>query len=464
MREPPGCSKPASRQIKSYVSHDRQMRGLVIALALVLVLVIEAGFSPAQQAISADSTQPTHQGFTNIEAIIEHDFAHYDPNYVVARARYADRLKPLTARLVALQEQGKGMACSEQILIEARWLLEHTTDWARLDAQLGRLAQSLQSTDQAFATGQSPQDGAWGLCYEEWFLKLDATIDALNDLADRGEAPRYPLGFLQRIGSTGSLLTYLEGLLVSNIAETGIDQRDELGAVTGALSQMLFKDHLRRFIEVNVEGFVLASAYVEAYRGFLDSWQDPATGYWGAWYRSDGKLYKSADLSLSFHTISYRRGNVQRWPEIVDTTFAIKTFEYPYGWMHNDAYNHHNNYDVVKILRYGWPHMSDAQRQRARSELEAMLEWCLTGPMEPDELFATDPTFYSSRGNYYYYGVSFLDEIGYWDKSRQFWTYKDFPGAALLCHMIKAKLRSLDLNGPPAEAAMKKLEANCSAT
>jgi hypothetical protein len=373
-------------------------------------------------------------------------------------------MRPLTARLVALQEQGKAMACSEQILIEARWLLEHTRDLARLDAQLGKLAQSLQSTDQAFATEQSPRDGAWGSCYEEWFLKLDATIDALNDLADRGEAPRYTLGFLQRIGSARSLLTYLERLLVSNIAKTGVDQRDELGAVTGALSQLLFKDYLLRFIDEDADGIVPTSAYIDAYRGFLDSWQDPATGYWGAWYRSDGKLYKSADLSLTFHTISYRRGDVQRWPEIVDTTFAIKGFEYPFGWMHNRAYNHHNNYDVVKILRFGWPHMSDAQRQRARTELEAMIEWCLAGPMEPEELFATDPSFYSSRGNYYYYGVSFLDEIGYWDRSRRFWTDQDFPGAASLCHRIKARLISLNLTDPPSKAAMNKLEANCPPT
>ena len=117
------------------------------------------------------------------------------------------------------------MACSEQILIEARWLLEHTTDWTRLDAQLGKLAESLQNTDQNFATRQSPRDGAWGLCYDEWFLKFDATIDALNLLADHGEALHYPLVFLQRIGSPDSLVTYLKGLLVSDIAETGIDRR-----------------------------------------------------------------------------------------------------------------------------------------------------------------------------------------------------------------------------------------------
>jgi hypothetical protein len=107
--------------------------------------------------------------------------------------------------------------------------------------------------------------------------------------------------------------------------------------------------------------------------------------------------------------------------------------------------------------------MSDAQRARARAELTAMMEWCLTGPMQSDELFAVDPTFYGSPAEFYYYGVSFLDEIGYWDKSERFWTDQDFPGASSLCQTIKARLTSLNLHGPPANAAMKKLEANCPA-
>ncbi len=175
--------------------------------------------------LSAHLDQSARQELTTTEVIIEHDFARNDPSYIVTRTGYFDRLKQLTAQLVALQKQGKGMACSEQILIEARWLLEHTTDWTRLDAQLGKLAESLQNTDQNFATRQSPRDGAWGLCYDEWFLKLDATIDALNLLADHGEALHYPLLFLERIGSLDSLITYLKGLLVSDIAETGIDRR-----------------------------------------------------------------------------------------------------------------------------------------------------------------------------------------------------------------------------------------------
>jgi hypothetical protein len=65
--------------------------------------------------LSAHLDQPARQKLTNIEAIIEHDFARNDPSYIVTRTGYSETLKQLTAQLVALQKQGKGMACSEQV-------------------------------------------------------------------------------------------------------------------------------------------------------------------------------------------------------------------------------------------------------------------------------------------------------------------------------------------------------------
>lgn len=424
-------------------------------LALQVLLLAQPSLS------AADTDGHRHILLSDIQKMIEREFERNDPKYTATKSKFAKRLEVLTTQLVALENQGENMACSDQILIEARWLLDHTTDWARLDAALDRLTRSLRDTNQEAANQQSPEDGAWGRCYQEWFLKLDASIDPLDQLAAEGKAPRYPLAFLERVGTPASLIAYLDGLLVSDIAVSGVDRRDELGAVTGVLSQMVFKDDLRRLINQQRQGPVIDDAYVDAYRGFLDSWQDPETGYWGAWYKSQGKLYKSKDLSLTFHTISYRDGRVNYWPRIIDTTLAIKAYEYPYGWMHNGKYKHHNNYDVVKILRYGWPHLSEEQKARARIELTDMLEWCLKRPMEPDALFRIDPTFYSNRANYFYYGVSFLDEIGYWDKARRFWTDQDFPRAHALCHRIKVKLASLNLVAPLAKAAEEKLEASC---
>src|SRR3546814_5159268 len=87
-----------------------------------------------------------------------------------------------------------------------------------------------------------------------------------------------------------------------------------------------------------------------------------------------------------------------------------------------------------------------------------MLAWCLEPPMDPKAPFSVDSTFYSSPGDYYYYGVSFFDEIGYWDPTERFWTSENFPGALALCRRIKAQLLESRLDTPPARAALQKLE------
>lgn len=436
--------------------------------SILRLLVVVAGWSFASYDGLADEAGPANEtrisrgpSAAEIQEIIVRAFERRDPSYLEKRDANARRLAPLTEKLVALQEQGEDMGCSEQIMIETRWLLEQTTSWNRLEASMDRLKQSMKTTDQAFARKQSASDGAWGACYDEWFFKLDATVTALNDLADSGGTPDYPLSFLNRIRNIENLQIYLAGLLISDVVGTGIDQRDELGAVTGALSQMLFKDRLRRFVDPPAEGFAVDESFIAAYRRFVEMSQDRSTGYWGAWYRVGDHLHKSADLSITFHNISYLQGEVSYWQQIIDTTLAIKAFEYPYGWMKNGSYAHHNNYDVVKIFRYAWPNMTAEQRERTRAELAAMLAWCLQTPKDAKAPFAVDPTFYSSPGDYYYYGVSFFDEIGYWDPGRRFWTDQTFPEALDLCRFIKGRLAGSKLDSAPARSAMEKLERNC---
>lgn len=450
-------SVPSCRSDVSRPGHPRKPRAVAR-----WALAAAASWSLAPlQGLADETHQPLRPASAKIQEIVLRGFERRDPDYLQERDANAAKLAPLVERLVDLQEKGEDMACSEQIYIESRWLLEHTTNWERLGSRIDALEQSMETMDQGFAREQSAMDGAWGACYEEWFLKLDATITALNDLADREESPSYPLSFLSRITDPEVLRGYLDDLLISDVARTGIDQRDELGAVTGALSQLLFKEQLRRFVDEPAQGFSVDDEYVEAYRRFLEASQDPATGYWGAWYRDGDRLYRSADLSLTFHAISYSGGEVRLWPQIVDTTLAIKSFEYPYGWLKNGSYNHHNNYDVLKIFRYGWPRMTEEQREQARAELTAMLAWCLEPPMDPKAPFSVDATFYSSPGDYYYYGVSFFDEIGYWDPTERFWTSENFPGALALCRRIKAQLLESRLDTPPARAALQKLERNC---
>ena len=198
-------------------------------------------------------------------------------------------------------------------------------------------------------------------------------------------------------------------------------------------------------------------------RQFLDAWQDPVTGYWGAWYQVGDRLYRTIDLSITFHLISYLRGDVQYWPQIIETTFDIANEPYPYGWRYGLSSNNHNNYDVVKIFRYAWPHMTEDQRARAREAMREMLDWALDQSLQPDGSFAPDESFFSSVPSDYYFGVSFFDEIGYWSPKKRFWTDQAFQGAEANCRLIRGRFAALQLTGPIALSAKKKLEASCGA-
>jgi hypothetical protein len=120
--------------------------------------------------------------------------------------------------------------------------------------------------------------------------------------------------------------------------------------------------------------------------------------------------------------IQYRNGNVANWPLLVESTLAIKDLVYPAGWRPDSKtqYNNHNNYDLLTIFFYGWPHMNADQKRRARIEIAAMLEWCLTQSLREDGF---DPAG-GSAIDAYYFGVRFLDRAGFWDPDKRFWLHR----------------------------------------
>jgi len=401
----------------------------------------------------------THE---DISTLVHDDFVAYDAEYDNNVSIYTPKLTTLEDTLQTAQAHGNAMSCSEQIYVEAKWLLTQCSNWLKLEQELLRLENSLSTTDQNFADKQNPEDGSWGICYDTgWFFKVDAMMNAVNLMVQTDTAPEYPMTFLSPVGTPEKVVAYMRETVVSNISVTGVDNRQDLNAVSTVLSQMCFKSHLTTYFQTKVEGFDLTQEYIDAYRAYIDEWQDPETGYWGAWFQSGGTLHKSCDLSLTFHTISYLKGHVSLWPEIIDTTFAIKTDPYPYGWFHNDTFNNHNDYDLVKIFRYGWPHMSDSQKSEAVDNMNQMLDWCLNSSMTADGEFINDPTFYNSIGDVYYFGVSFLDEVGYFEKDKRFWTDQDFPDATDTCKKILASIERLGLTSDSADEAKQKLEPIC---
>lgn len=399
---------------------------------------------------------------TDFSALITEQFCAFDQNYVTQQESYAGKLAPLQDRLIAAQNAGNSMAASDQKMIESKWLLLYTADWNTLDAKLADFSKSLDNPDQSWAEKQVPSDGSWGPCYDQWFLKVDAMIDAVNTLADAGQAPEYPFLFMEPIATPDKMIAWLEDQKTSKIYADGLDRRDALGAVTATLSQMCFKSEIRDYFQTHVKGFDLTEDYITAYKNWLDDWQDDQSGYWGGWFETpDQGVLKSNDLSLTFHNISYQHGKVDLWPEIFETTLAIRDDAYPFGWKHNGDFNNHNNYDVTKIFELGWDKVDTDTQNAASKDIGLVLDWCLNKSMTPDGGFIDDPTFYNSVGAAYYYGVSFLDQAGYFGTTAPFWTDKPFPEGPALCCKIQKKMKSEGLDDDEAKAAMEKLVDAC---
>lgn len=390
-------------------------------------------------------------------------FIQFDPDYLRLRQVYGDRIEAAAASIAEAERAGKQLHCSQQMLLEAKWLHRYRAQWSVLDDKLRRIDKSLADTDQGFALKQNPASGFWGACYDNEVLRIGSTIVEVERLASLGETPVYPLRMTESTGSR--LLQRLQTLLISDIRNTGIDNRGELSNLMTTMAQATFKKHLREMLPAIVElgPNTKPRAMEEVFRFFLAGAQDPATGYWGAWYLIDDQIVKTADLSMTFHVIKYSKGNVQYWPQIIDTTIASKHAPYPYGWRSISGWNNHNLYDVAVIFRYGWPHMDEMQRARVAVTIEEMIEWSLSNTVLGDEGVTHDPLQSDSLADAYYFWISFLDAVGYWNPERRFWSdtlSADLAGRAD-CEAIHRAILDLDPEGWAGDGARAKMAQNC---
>lgn len=261
---------------------------------------------------------------------------------------------------------------SRQVLAEAKWLIFSTTDFDRAERRLRDLRARLDAKAEPHNGRQLAKDGSFGCCTEEWFLKLDNTVEELITLGLRFRKPEHPARLLERINDPKKLRAYLDSVRIADVRTTGIDTCTELHHSASALSRFILWSG--SFWEIPTK-FQLDPALKATLLDYLDETrQDPDTGYWGTWYRAqDGKLVKTADLSITFHIVSFREGQVKRWPQIVKTTLTLKGREYPYGWLEDGQMSNHHNYDVARLLHLGWPHMSAARADAGRDRPHARL-------------------------------------------------------------------------------------------
>ncbi len=370
-------------------------------------------------------------------------------------ARYGHQVEELRKEILRRGAAGEYLPCSSQILEETDWLVGSSADVARIERRLKDLRQSLKSPParQAGAGGQSPADGSWGECYEAWFLRMNASADPLKELVERGEKPRHALRFLDEIDSPQKITEKFRQLRTSRVLEDGMDHRKELNLTVTGLGQLLLLPKLATLFPPEWPRTAVAAALIR----FMDEeWQDPVTGYWGAWYRVGDTLVKTEDLSITFHIASYREGKISRLPELVRTTGRIRERAYPYGWQDRGTQNCHHAYDVVRLLRFGWPHMTEVQQAFARSQLMIIL--ARTTRLAINYVGEVDTRPYSAVGEAYYFCASLLDDIGYFRRSRNFWSKLEFDPAEELRLKLLGQLERLPKGDPMVDAARRKLE------
>jgi hypothetical protein len=186
-------------------------------------------------------------------------------------------------------------------------------------------------------------------------------------------------------------------------------------------------------------------------------WQDPQTGFFGGWYRlPDGGIRKTADLSMTFHIVSYRRDSIQHVPQMMRTLIEMKDKEYPFGWLEEGQMSNHHNYDVVRLFRIGWPQMDKTQRELARAEMRKMMDFCLNETMNPDGSFKLMDE--DTVGSSFLFPVSLLNELGYFRPSLRFWTWESFPDAMKLADRVQNRIKAMGLTDTESAKVLHRFE------
>jgi hypothetical protein len=392
--------------------------------------------SPAQLALDRDA-------FT----LLEQDFLAFNPHYKEEHESRVARTRKLAARMFDDEAKGGKTTCGHQILFELESLLVSSADFKLIDNRLRDLEASIGHP----SSDKSDSGGMWGSCYEEWYLKLYATYDHLEAEAGDDPAPRPLPAFLARVSTPEQLTAYLDALAVSDVRRSGIDHEREFNETVATLLQMI----VRRKPENYTVDPAVRDALLDR---VLHHYRNPDTGFFGERYLRQVHQDFPDDLSMTFHVISYLKGKVPDMPRVVDTTLAIKNFNYPAGWLWKGEFWNHNNMDVVTLFHFGWTQATAAQQKSMAAEIDHVLAWCLHDSLQPDGSFKVNIAD-GSIEDAEYYGASFLARIGFFYPAERFWTDRSFPEAAEVKKRILEFVRAHQGSGPTGDNYRSTLEA-----
>ena len=359
----------------------------------------------------------------------QQDFIRFDPHYTDLRASYSARARFLANKVFSQERSGRDTACAHQMLLQIAWRLRYTATFGRIDHELNELQHLISHPDakrEAMGREQNSEDGSWGGCQTEWFLRLETTVSEYLPT----HSPTYALRFLDRINSPEKLRAYFDSIVISDIARYGVDHNLELNHSSSDLLRLILRD--------KPAGYHWAPGMKEAILNAVSAFRNPQTGWWGERYVHNGHVEFVDNLSITFHMVSYQDGNVSDLGRVIDTTLAVKELNEPSGWLANTSYNNHNNMDVAVLFRYGWQAATIEQRRVMADELTKMLRWCLTDSLQPDGSFLVSMADEGSPEEAEYYGTAFLARIGFFSPKQRFWTKESFPQADEVRQRLKA--------------------------
>jgi hypothetical protein len=372
----------------------------------------------------------------------------------IARARRLKEvnpvLRPLVEQITRAQASGEDMEYSMHIYREVRWLLNFTSDLKPTWVAVNGLRRSLSEPEKQKLAAEQQPDGTWALGINIWYLQLYYSVDRAEECVGH---PRYPLAFLDRINSPEKLTAQLDSDLYDDFTRTGIFNREKLDETFSALARLLIKNKPSGCYSFHPE-------LAEALRAFVGRWQHPATGCWGQWLVDrQGRIWKMDDMGMTFHVVSDLHGQVKHLDQVAKRLLELTDVNFPAGIRFNGGYENHLNADAVIILRYAWPTLVAATREQARREISHMLTWSLSKSLQPDGSFKTS-SLDDTAADAYEYGVWFLDEAGYFNRQKRFWTEEDFPDAQVIHDRIAARLKATGLSDPGLRRAYDMLEGS----
>lgn len=377
------------------------------------------------------------------------------PEFPVKRkmnAAYRPELNRLLEQIHRRMEAGENVLCSAQIFEEVHWLINYTPRREHIERKIKDLRRSLANPELASVSGQDPTDGSFAPCMESWIWRFFRSVDPLKALAQKGEKPKIPLKIWEPVDTPEKLKALMRGLLVSDIS-TGYNKRKELNLAITALGQLLWLDYTANVFPEHLNRDALA----EALREFVDEeWQDGETGYWGAWFNDGEQIRRTQDLSITFHIISYRGGDVARKRQIGTTTGALRRVKYPYGWNTGGTQNNHHAYDVARIINLTWEELDETDRSQAGAHMYLMQARSLTSSIRADWSF--DPTPYTTVGEAYYFGISFFEEMGLFGNPVARDRFTEITNTEDLYRKLRNHLDKLDDADPWVVAAKHKLD------